>query len=67
MKIILRIIVLPLVVVTTFIFSMWQLMEWWGNFVIYGGGFIALNKNRSKKTIAETYDKLQEFLSEGKK
>jgi len=61
-KLPLRIIVLPLVMIITFCYSMWQLLDYWFNFIVYGGEFIALTKKRTKATIAETYDKLQEMV-----
>ena len=42
---------------------MWQLFDFWFNYLIFGGEFIALTKKRTKATIAETYDKLQEMLN----
>jgi len=63
-KLVLRIIVLPFVMIITFCYSMWQLFDYWINFIIYGGEFIALHKNRTRKTICDTYDKLQELSNE---
>ena len=57
-----RIIVLPFVMIITFCYSMWQLIDFWFNFIVYGGEFIALTKTRTKATIAETYDKLQGMM-----
>lgn len=62
-----RILVFPFVMIITFIYSMWQLVDFWINFALYGGEFIALTKTRTKATIADVFDKVQEMVEQNKK
>ena len=62
-KLIFRIVVFPLIMCLTFLYSMYQLIEFWINFIIYGGEIVALTKKRNKESIASLFDKVQELVN----